>query len=74
MRLWDVEKGVTIKRLEGHKDTVLCIAFSPDGRHAVSGSTDTEFELTGEWPDGDAPILEITVKPTSGDIRLHRAA
>jgi len=40
----------------------------------VSGSTDTDFEVTGEVPDGDAPVLAITVKTTSGDIRLHRAA
>jgi Putative adhesin len=40
----------------------------------VSGSTDTDFEVTGEVPAGDAPVLTITVKTTSGDIRLHRAA
>ncbi len=40
----------------------------------VSGSTDTDFEVSGEAPDGDAPVLGITVKTTSGDIRLHRAA
>ncbi len=40
----------------------------------VSGSTDTDFEINGEVPDGDAPVLAITVKTTSGDIRLHRAA
>ena len=40
----------------------------------VSGNTDTDFEVTGDAPDGDAPVLQITVKTTSGDIRLHRAA
>ena len=39
-----------------------------------SGSTDTEFEVTGQAPDGDAPVLDIRVSTTSGDIRLHRAA
>ncbi len=40
----------------------------------VSGTTDTDFEVHTEVPAGDAPVLSITVKTTSGDIRLHRAA
>ncbi|GGL95295.1 DUF4097 family beta strand repeat-containing protein [Nakamurella endophytica] len=40
----------------------------------LSGSTDTEFEVSDTAPDGDAPLLEIRVRTTSGDIRLHRAA
>src|SRR5947207_1996005 len=40
VRLWDVETGSMLKKLEGHHDTVLSVAFSPTGRHAVSGSSD----------------------------------
>lgn len=40
----------------------------------VSGTTATDFEVSPEAPEGDAPVLQITVKTTSGDIRLHRAA
>ncbi len=58
----DVEIGV-------HAGTLAAIHLS-----TVSGHTDTDFEVTGEAPDGDAPVLEITVKTTSGDIRLHHAA
>lgn len=58
----DVEIGV-------HAGTLASINLS-----TVSGSTDTDFEVSGEAPEGDAPLLEITVKTTSGDIRLRRAA
>ena len=37
VRLWDVEAGRELHRLEGHRDRVNCVAFSPDGRRAVSG-------------------------------------
>lgn len=39
-----------------------------------SGTTATEFEVSPDAPDGAVPVLQITVKTTSGDIRLHRAA
>ena len=58
----DVEIGV-------HAGSLASINLS-----TVSGHTDTDFEVTGDAPDGDAPVLQITVKTTSGDIRLHRAA
>jgi mRNA-degrading endonuclease toxin of MazEF toxin-antitoxin module len=58
----DVEIGI-------HAGSVAAISLS-----TVSGSTDTDFEVAGEAPEGHAPVLEITVKTTSGDIRLHRAA
>ena len=40
----------------------------------LSGTTATDFEVSPDVPEGDAPVLQITVKTTSGDIRLHRAA
>lgn len=40
----------------------------------LSGTTATDFEVSPEAPEGDAPVLQITVKTTSGDIRLHRVA
>jgi WD40 repeat protein len=33
------------KILKGHKDTVRCVAYSPDGSHIVSGSRETENNL-----------------------------
>jgi hypothetical protein len=58
----DVEIGI-------HSGSLAAINLS-----TVSGSTDNHFEVAGEVPEGDTPVLEITVKTTSGDIRLHRAA
>ena len=38
MILWDVETGKQVRTLEGHKRTVLGVAFSPDGRLLASGA------------------------------------
>jgi WD40 repeat protein/DNA-binding SARP family transcriptional activator len=38
--LWDLETGEALRRLEGHTDAVLDLAFTPDGRQAISASRD----------------------------------
>src|SRR5207249_3649750 len=38
IRVWDVETGKEIRRLEGHSDVITCLAFSPNGKWALSGS------------------------------------
>lgn len=58
----DVEIGV-------HAGSVASVNLT-----TVSGRTDTDFEVQAEVSAGDAPVLAITVKTTSGDIRLRRAA
>ena len=40
VRLWDVASGKELKRLTGHTDYVYCVAFTPDGRRALSGGAD----------------------------------
>jgi WD40 repeat protein len=40
VRLWDVETGKEIAKLEGHKKDVTKVAFSPDGKTLVSLSWD----------------------------------
>lgn len=40
VRIWDVQTGILVERLKGHKDSVYSVAFTPDGRGLVSGSLD----------------------------------
>ena len=49
LRLWNVETGEEIRRFGengiAHEDTVFTVAFSPDGRTALSGSLDGNIIL-----------------------------
>ena len=40
IRVWDVETGQEVRKLEGHKGIVWGVAVSPDGRHVLSGGSD----------------------------------
>jgi len=43
VRLWDVQTGKEIRRLEAHTGFVYTVAFSPDGRWIASGSSKGEL-------------------------------
>jgi WD40 repeat protein len=45
IRLWDVASSQEVCRLEGHTASVTSVAFSPDGRKALSGSLDKTVRL-----------------------------
>jgi WD40 repeat protein len=39
-RIWNAETGVSLHILVGHEAGVRSAAFSPDGRHVLTGSSD----------------------------------
>jgi RNA polymerase sigma factor (sigma-70 family) len=39
--LWDVIAGRKIAQLQGHEGSVVSLLFTPDGKHLISGGTDT---------------------------------
>jgi hypothetical protein len=45
IRVFDVESGGCIKRIDVHKQKVNTLAFSPDGTTLASGSNDRTFRL-----------------------------
>jgi len=43
--VWDLEKGQKIKTFKGHSDEVYSVSFYPNGRYALSGSSDKTLKL-----------------------------
>ena len=44
-RLWDAATGKALVTLEGHTDSVMSAAFSPDGTRVVTASDDQTARL-----------------------------
>lgn len=60
--LLDAETGETLLTLEGHTGGVRSIAFSPDGRYALSGAGDTTVRL---WDVSTGQPLAVFTGHTS---------
>jgi tRNA A-37 threonylcarbamoyl transferase component Bud32 len=45
VRLWQLDTGRELRRLKGHMSWVLALAFSPDGKMALTGSADGTVRL-----------------------------
>ena len=58
---WDAETGQLVKRFDGHEDTVLSVAFSPDGKYlafvrsstAVWGNLDLWVQPLDDGPEAE---------------------
>ncbi len=61
VRVWDVETGRELRRLEGHKGRVLSVDVSPDGRQVLTGG-DTSVIL---WDASNGKIIRRFVGHTS---------
>jgi len=45
LRLWDINSGLEVRRLEGHREWINQAVFSPDGQFAISGAWDETIRL-----------------------------
>jgi hypothetical protein len=58
VRLWDVQTGAFICRLDGHKGKVISVAFAPDRAVLASGSWDNTVKLWDARTGGLLRTLE----------------
>jgi hypothetical protein len=69
IKLWDAGTGNVVREFKaykekesekGHRDSVLCVAFSPDGKLLASGSYDGSMKV---WNVADGTVLREFVHP-----------
>lgn len=61
VQLYDMATGKPGAKLPGHKDWVVCLAFSPDGKQLVSGGYD-EHMILWDVP-GAKKLLDLPLAP-----------
>src|SRR5262249_29207243 len=45
VRIWDIESGVELQTLKGHRGAVNGVVFAPDGKRLASGSDDLTIRI-----------------------------
>ncbi|XVF61273.1 hypothetical protein PTKIN_Ptkin08bG0117100 [Pterospermum kingtungense] len=55
VKLWDVELGKLLYSLNGHRDPVYSVAFSPNGEYLASGSLDKSMHI---WSMKEGKIVK----------------
>ena len=55
MKLWDVELGRLLHSLNGHRDPVYSVAFSPNSEYLATGSLDRCLNI---WSVKEAKIIK----------------
>ena len=63
--VWDLQRGVQLRVLEGHPEWVTCVVISPDDRTAASGCYDGSVRL---WCLRTGTCLRVIHMPSYGGI------
>jgi len=75
IKIWDTNTGKLVAILKGHTDTVLCLAWTADGRTLISGSYDYTIRTwnTSTWPQL-AVLTDHTPVALSGALQYLQMA
>jgi len=70
VRIWDVNTGVLVERLRGHRDSVYSVAFTPDGKGLVSGSLDKTLKYwdVSALMSGGGPVIKGRKEGANGGV------
>jgi periodic tryptophan protein 2 len=76
IHLWSVQTGALLDQLSGHEGPISTLAFTPDGRHLVSGSWDHTIRVwsvfdrsqTSESLQLMSDLLCIAIRPDSAQV------
>lgn len=58
--IWQIPQGTLLKKLLGHTQPVLSVAFSPNQQILISGSADHELKF---WEVGTGKLIKTWVEP-----------